>query len=57
MPYGAFKKNPNGGVDVYMKDGSLAFHSNSNSVAQAHRTAAIRELAKHGKLHISRKKK
>lgn len=59
MPYTRFVKRK-GNVDVYKKEGGKevkAFTSKGPSLQAAHRTAAIREMAKKGKLRIKAKSK
>jgi len=54
MPYASFTKT-RGGVRV-SKAGGGGFTAHTSSVAEAHRTAALRELAAHGKLRVAKKR-
>jgi len=54
MPYTSFTKSK-GGIRVSKKGGG-GFTAHTTSMAQAHKTAAMRELAAHGKLRVARRR-
>lgn len=54
MPYTSFKKTK-GGIRV-SKAGGGGFTAHTSSMVEAHKTAGMRELAKHGKLRVANKR-
>jgi hypothetical protein len=55
MPYTSFKRTGKG-IRVSKKGGG-GFTAHTTSKAQAHKTAALRELASKGKLRVAKKRR